>query len=116
MAQPAKGPAHAPCSTPPVHTGNAVTSDAVTSVHPVDEKLSEAGPDDSSNIVLVAVALGAGIIPLAAPTFYAGFPAWAQTVLGSGISAGALAAVLLNLFFHHLGTRSRHPAPALKSS
>ncbi|EST34775.1 uracil permease [Streptomyces roseochromogenus subsp. oscitans DS 12.976] len=78
--------------------------------------LSEAGLDDSSNIVLVAVALGAGIIPLAAPTFYAGFPAWAQTVLGSGISAGALVAVLLNLFFHHLGTRSGSPAPALKSS
>ncbi|MEU6777111.1 nucleobase:cation symporter-2 family protein [Streptomyces sp. NPDC046759] len=78
--------------------------------------LSEAGLDDSSNIILVAVALGAGIIPPAAPAFYAGFPDWAQTVLGSGISAGALVAVLLNLFFHHLGTRSRQPAPALKSS
>ncbi|MGW2481549.1 nucleobase:cation symporter-2 family protein [Streptomyces sp. NPDC001571] len=78
--------------------------------------LSEAGLDDSSNIILVAVALGAGIIPLAAPTFYADFPAWAQTVLGSGISAGALTAVLLNLFFHHLGTRSRVAVPALKSS
>ncbi|WP_411081295.1 nucleobase:cation symporter-2 family protein [Streptomyces sp. cmx-18-6] len=77
--------------------------------------LSEAGLDDSSNIILVAVALGAGIIPLAAPTFYAGFPAWAQTVLGSGISAGALVAVVLNLFFHHLGTHSRN-AVALKSS
>ncbi|MGX1668706.1 nucleobase:cation symporter-2 family protein [Streptomyces sp. NPDC055400] len=79
--------------------------------------LSEAGLDDSSNIVLVAVSLGAGIIPLAAPTFYAGFPAWAQTVLGSGISAGALVAVSLNLFFHHLGTRGRATAAAaLKSS
>ncbi|MEV7110249.1 nucleobase:cation symporter-2 family protein [Streptomyces anulatus] len=77
--------------------------------------LSEAGLDDSSNIILVAVALGAGIIPLAAPTFYAGFPAWAHTVLGSGISAGALVAVVLNLFFHHLGTHSR-TAVALKSS
>ncbi|MFE6494590.1 nucleobase:cation symporter-2 family protein [Streptomyces sp. NPDC057748] len=77
--------------------------------------LSEAGLDDSSNIILVAVALGAGIIPLAAPEFYAGFPSWAQTVLGSGISAGALVAVLLNLFFHHLGTHGR-TAVALKSS
>ncbi|MFE9308058.1 nucleobase:cation symporter-2 family protein [Streptomyces sp. NPDC006706] len=77
--------------------------------------LSEAGLDDSSNIILVAVALGAGIIPLAAPTFYHQFPAWAQTVLGSGISAGAIVAVMLNLFFHHLGTRSS-TAPALKSS
>ncbi|MYW66689.1 purine permease [Streptomyces sp. SID8379] len=79
--------------------------------------LSEAGLDDSSNIILVAVSLGAGIIPLAAPTFYADFPAWAQTVLGSGISAGALVAVSLNLFFHHLGTRSSAgAAAALKSS
>ncbi|MGY0490946.1 nucleobase:cation symporter-2 family protein [Streptomyces sp. WG-D5] len=79
--------------------------------------LSEAGLDDSSNIILVAVSLGAGIIPLAAPTFYADFPAWAQTVLGSGISAGALVAVSLNLFFHHLGTRgSTGAAAALKSS
>ncbi|MFI7337346.1 nucleobase:cation symporter-2 family protein [Streptomyces sp. NPDC050085] len=79
--------------------------------------LSEAGLDDSSNIILVAVSLGAGIIPLAAPTFYADFPAWAQTVLGSGISAGALVAVSLNLFFHHLGTRgSATAAAALKSS
>lgn len=61
------------------------------------------------------MALGAGIIPLAAPGFYAGFPSWAQTVLGSGISAGALVAVLLNLFFHHLGTHGR-TAVALKSS
>jgi xanthine/uracil permease len=82
MAQPAKGPAHAPCSTPPVHT-----EDTVSSVHPVT-----------------------------APTFHAGLPAWAQTVLGSGTSARALVAVPLNQFFHHLGTRSRHPAPALKSS
>ncbi|MFD7295385.1 nucleobase:cation symporter-2 family protein [Streptomyces sp. NPDC059897] len=79
--------------------------------------LSEAGLDDSSNIILVAVSLGAGIIPLAAPSFYADFPAWAQTVLGSGISAGALVAVSLNLFFHHLGTRGgASAAAALKSS
>ncbi|MFF8641017.1 nucleobase:cation symporter-2 family protein [Streptomyces sp. NPDC015345] len=79
--------------------------------------LSEAGLDDSSNIILVAVSLGAGIIPLAAPTFYTQFPAWAQTVLGSGISAGALVAVTLNLFFHHLGTRgsAQSTAAALKS-
>ncbi|WP_052868472.1 nucleobase:cation symporter-2 family protein [Streptomyces niger] len=78
--------------------------------------LSEAGLDDSSNIILVAVSLGAGIIPLAAPTFYADFPAWAQTVLGSGISAGALVAVLLNLFFHHLGTRSTTRAAVLSAA
>ncbi|MFD7921666.1 nucleobase:cation symporter-2 family protein [Streptomyces sp. NPDC059740] len=75
--------------------------------------LSAAGLEDSSNIILVAVSLGAGIIPLAAPRFYADFPAWAQTVLGSGISAGALVAVTLNLFFHHLGTRRTTGAAVL---
>lgn len=78
--------------------------------------LSEAGLDDSSNIILVAVSLGAGIIPLAAPAFYEDFPAWAQTVLGSGISAGALVAVVLNLFFHHLGTRRDNGAAVLSAA
>lgn len=73
-----------------------------------------AGPDDSSDTIL-AVALGAGVILLAAPGLDAGFPSWAQTVLGSGISAGALVALPLNLFFHHLGTHGR-TAVALKSS
>lgn len=66
-------------------------------------------------LVPMPVLGGAGIVPLAAPTFHADYPARAQTVLGSGISAGALLAVLLNLFFHQLGTRSRQ-AVALKSS
>ncbi|MGW7515064.1 nucleobase:cation symporter-2 family protein [Streptomyces sp. NPDC054796] len=78
--------------------------------------LSEAGLDDSSNIILVAVSLGAGIIPLAAPTFYEDFPAWAQTILGSGISAGALVAVVLNLFFHHLGTRRKNGGAVLSAA
>ncbi|MEV6293200.1 hypothetical protein AB0M41_22815 [Streptomyces sp. NPDC051896] len=40
----------------------------------------------------------------------------AHATLVSGLSAGSLAAVLPDLFFHHLGTRSGQPAPALKSS
>lgn len=67
-------------------------------------------------MLAIAVSLGAGIVPLAAPTLHADFPARAQTVLGSGISAGALVAVSLNLFFHHLGTRGGTSAAALKSS
>ncbi len=77
--------------------------------------LSGAGLDDSSGIVLVAVAPGTGVIPLAAPALRAGFPSSARTVLGSGTGPGAVAAVPLNLFFHHLGTHSRN-AVALKSS
>lgn len=78
--------------------------------------VNAASPAGIAPMPAIAVPLGAGIIPLAAPTFYAGFPAWAQTVLGSGIRAGALLAVSLNLFFHHLGTRGGTSAAALKSS
>ncbi|KIZ15578.1 hypothetical protein SNA_29035 [Streptomyces natalensis ATCC 27448] len=93
---------------PPLVTGVVITLIGVT-LMPVPVGWAQGGD-------LVAVSLGAGIIPLAAPTFYADFPAWAQTVLGSGISAGALVAVALNLFFHHLGTRSTPRAAVLSAA
>lgn len=61
---------------------------------------------EGGTIMVVAVSLGMGLIPLAAPDFYAGFPSWVQTILGTGVSAGALSAVVLNICFHRLGTRS----------
>ncbi|MBF9068960.1 purine permease [Streptacidiphilus sp. NEAU-YB345] len=75
--------------------------------------------DDAPNIVIIAVSLAVGVIPLAAPDVYDAqghlvtpgiyhdFPSWAQTILGSGISSGALTAVALNLLFHHVGARRR---------
>ncbi|MGC0316738.1 xanthine/uracil permease [Kitasatospora acidiphila] len=83
--------------------------------------------DDARNIVIISVSPAIGVIPLAAPDvrdprgqlvtpgIYHDFPSWAQTILGSGISAGAITAVVLNLLFHHLGARRRRervaPAP-----
>ncbi|OZM74111.1 uracil permease [Amycolatopsis antarctica] len=61
--------------------------------------LAKASFDRPANVTIVAASLGIGIIPIAAPDFYAGFPPGVQTVLGSGISAGCIAAVLLNLVF-----------------
>jgi uric acid transporter len=62
--------------------------------------LSKVDYDGNLNIVLVATALGFGIIPIAVPSFYAEFPQWFATVFNSGISAASLVAVLLNLFFN----------------
>ncbi|MGW3559606.1 uracil-xanthine permease family protein [Streptomyces sp. NPDC000963] len=42
-----------------------------------------------------ALALAAGLLPLLTPGLYDGFPAWARTILGSGVVAGTLTAVLL---------------------
>lgn len=57
---------------------------------------------NSMNLVVVAVAFAFGLIPVAAPHFYREFPAWAQTILGSGISAAAIVAIILNLLFNEL--------------
>lgn len=58
--------------------------------------------DNNMNLIIVAVSVGVGIIPMAAPSFYAAFPHWFQTIFHSGISAAAIVAVLLNLLFNHL--------------
>ncbi|MFJ5880579.1 nucleobase:cation symporter-2 family protein [Kitasatospora cineracea] len=80
--------------------------------------LAEAGMESASHTILVSVSLGVGIIPIAVPSFYDGFPEAVRTLMHSGISAGCLAAVLLNLLFHHVGSagRSLQGVPPWQSS
>lgn len=59
------------------------------------------------NLIVVAVSMAMGLIPVVSPTFYDQFPSWVQVVLGSGISAAALTAVLLNILFNELTFGSR---------
>lgn len=63
---------------------------------------------DNLNMVIVAVALAAGLIPIAAPTFWDAFPEWLATIMHSGISATAIVAIALNLVFNEItiGNRS----------
>lgn len=46
---------------------------------------------------VVAPPLGVGLVPIVAPDFHHGFPGVVQTVMDSGISAGTITAVVLNL-------------------
>ena len=55
---------------------------------------------DDNNLIIVALSIGMGVIPIAVPTFYEHFPSWFQTVFDSGISSAAVTAVLLNLLFN----------------
>ncbi|MFR9796771.1 nucleobase:cation symporter-2 family protein [Streptomyces sp. MS06] len=73
------------------------------------QTLVRAGLDRDNNVLIVAVSLAVGIIPVSAPGFYHSFPETARIVLDSGISMGCLTAVVLNLVFNHLG-RSRGEA------
>jgi len=58
--------------------------------------LSKVQFDGTHNIMVVAVSVGVGMITLAVPNFYQNFPSWAQVILHSGITAGSVAAIILN--------------------
>jgi NCS2 family nucleobase:cation symporter-2 len=65
------------------------------------------------NLIIVAISIGMGMIPIAAPTFWDNFPSWFQTIFSSGISAAAISAVLLNLFFNHLKFARQKPGSSV---
>ena len=56
------------------------------------------------NLFIVAISVGFGLIPLAAPGFFHNLPKDLQPLLESGILLCALVAVLLNAFFNGLGS------------
>ncbi len=59
---------------------------------------------NSKNLFVVAIAVGFGMIPIVAPTFFRYMPDALHPLLESGILLAALAAVVLNAFFQ----RHRH--------
>jgi len=81
--------------------------------------LSNAGMNDNrSNLFIVAISIGAGMIPLVAPQFFQQLPDWLSTVVNSGILLTTLCAILLNLFFNGQGAEEdvRHYAMAAAHS
>ena len=73
--------------------------------------LSRVDFDRNPNLVIMAVNLAIGLIPVASPTFYSAFPSGMQIVLNSGITAGSLTAIILNLAFNVMGGREERPDP-----
>lgn len=73
--------------------------------------LSRVDFSGNANIVIVAFAIGLGIIPIAVPTFYDKFPEWFQVIFDSGITAAAITAVLLNIVFNIVGRSADDEGP-----
>lgn len=69
--------------------------------------LSRVNFDGNLNMVIVAVSLGMGMIPVAAPDFWHAFPTAVGTVMHSGISAAAVVAVVLNFLFNEITAGNR---------
>lgn len=65
------------------------------------------------NVLVVALSVGIALLPTVAPTIYDRFPDWFQLIFDSGISAGAIAAILLNLL---LGGAPRSAMPSGESA
>jgi uric acid transporter len=62
--------------------------------------LSKVKFDGNHNLMVVAISVAVGLIPLAVPGFYHKFPSWAQLILHSGITAGSIVAIVLNAFLN----------------
>jgi uric acid transporter len=68
------------------------------------------------NLFVVAISVGFGMIPLAAPGFFKNLPHDLQPLLESGILLCAVVAVLLNAFFNGLGGRAAAEAEAASAA
>jgi uric acid transporter len=54
-----------------------------------------------NNLLIVAVSLSVGLLPVIAPDFYRHFPANFQTIFGSAITSTVIVVFVLNLVFNH---------------
>jgi OHCU decarboxylase len=86
----------------PVLGGAALAMFATVAVVGV-QTLSRVDFNDHRNIVIVGTSIGLAMLVTAQPNIAKAVPPWAQIILGSGITLGSLAAIGLNIVFHHLG-------------
>lgn len=67
--------------------------------------LGKADLRDERNSLILAVSLGAALLPTTVAPFFERMPDDVRAVLDSGITLGSLTAIVLNLFFNVLGQR-----------
>ncbi|SOD71126.1 NCS2 family nucleobase:cation symporter-2 [Jatrophihabitans sp. GAS493] len=57
--------------------------------------------EDNHNLLIIAVSLSVGMLPVIAPDFYRHFPNNFQTIFGSAITSTVVVVFMLNLVFNH---------------
>ena len=67
------------------------------------QTIAKADLSDGRNSVIVTSALGLAMLVTFKPDIATAFPEWAQTFVSSGMSIGAITAIVLNLLFFHTG-------------
>lgn len=74
--------------------------------------MNKADMSQRSNQLVFAVSIGFGMIPLAAPKFFAVFPDWTAPVVHSGILLTAISAVLINRLLNGTDAIGEDKTPA----
>jgi NCS2 family nucleobase:cation symporter-2 len=72
--------------------------------------------NNRSNGLIVAIAIGVGMIPLIAPHFKQWMPHGLHSLLDSGILLASIAAVVLNLYFNGAKGDTRATVQAAKQA
>jgi len=85
----------------PVVGGTAIIVFCVIAAMGVDI-LRKTDLSEHGNLFTLAAALAMGLLPILVPGLYSKFPQTAQLILGNGLAAGTLTAVLFNIIFHHI--------------
>jgi uracil-xanthine permease len=93
----------------PVVGGTAVIVFCVIAAMGVDI-LRKTDLGEHGNLFTLATGLAMGLLPILVPGLYSKFPQSAQLILGNGLAAGTLTAVLFNIIFHHLGVGTQTSA------
>lgn len=86
----------------PVLGGAALVMFAAVAVVGI-QTLAKVDFDDHRNVVVVGTSVGLGMLVTAQPFISGALPGWAEIIFGSGITLGAIAAILLNVVFFHTG-------------
>ncbi|MBC3192456.1 purine/pyrimidine permease [Pseudonocardia sp. C8] len=88
----------------PVLGGAALAMFATVAVVGI-QTLSKVDFTDHRNVVVAGSGIGVALFVTVEPDVAQALPQWAQIVLGSGITAGSVVAIGLNLLFFHTGRR-----------
>ena len=95
----------------PVVGGTAVIVFCIIAAMGID-MLRKVDLGDHGNLFTLAAGVAMGLLPILVPGIYSQFPHAVQMVLGNGLAAGTITAVLLNILFHHVGRRASEDVPA----
>lgn len=93
----------------PVVGGTAVIVFCIIAVMGIDQ-LRKVDLREHGNLFTLAAGLTMGLLPILVNGIYSKFPFYVQMVLGNGLAAGTITAVLLNIAFNH-NTASDRPVP-----